>query len=560
LTALRFFRSAAIAAFFVGATVILTWPQATFLRSGIADHFDPLFSTWRLAWPALQFARAPLALFDANIHHPLPNTFAYSDASLFAGTLVVPLLWGGVHPILVYNLVLLGSIAFSGFCAYLLARALTAHTPAALVAGVAYGFWTYRIDHYMHLELQGTFWIPLMLLAIHRTIERPRLKSGVAAGLLLVGQALTTWYYAAYLAPFAAIVAAVLLAPGPERPPAARRAFAALAAGAAVAAVLLALYMMPFAAARTSVGQRDIGDVLHYSAQPQHYLAAHPSNRVFGWTAGFGLSERFLFPGLVALVFALAGAWPPLDRVRIAYVLAGLFAFEASLGVNGFTYPIAWSLMPFWQAFRVTARFDVLVQLSIAVLAAFGVRRVLLHLRTPRLQGCVAAALVALALIEYSSHDMGLVRLPDRVPWLYRWLRQQPPIAILELPLPTMDDLGSSRDSLYMYLSLFHGQQLANGYSAFLPREYEAMVHAMRQFPSRRSIRHLRRRGVDYVIVHKQFFGEREYIELTERIRNERALRLFGTFHDGWGAADVYRWRTPQGSARHGAGEGPGVQ
>ncbi len=91
-------------------TLVLTYPQVQQMASAMGQHYDSLFSTWRLAWIAHQLPRDPLHLFDANIFHPEPGALSYSDAMLLPGLLGAPLIWMGVHPIVVYNLLVLGFV------------------------------------------------------------------------------------------------------------------------------------------------------------------------------------------------------------------------------------------------------------------------------------------------------------------------------------------------------------------------------------------------------------------------------------------------------------------
>jgi hypothetical protein len=129
---------------------------------------------WRLAWVAHAIRTAPADLFNANIFHPEPLTLAYSDAMLLPGVILAPLFWAGAHPVIVYNLALFTAFIVSGLAAFWLAREVTGHAGGAMVAGVIYAFAPYRFTHYAHLELQFVFWIPLLLLAIHRTLPRPQ--------------------------------------------------------------------------------------------------------------------------------------------------------------------------------------------------------------------------------------------------------------------------------------------------------------------------------------------------------------------------------------------------
>ena len=56
-----------------------------------------------------------------------------------------------------------------------IARALTGRRDAAAIAGVVFTLYPYRFDHYSHLELQMTLWMPIALWALHRTLARSRI-------------------------------------------------------------------------------------------------------------------------------------------------------------------------------------------------------------------------------------------------------------------------------------------------------------------------------------------------------------------------------------------------
>ena len=116
-------------------TVIITWPVALHLGTRVPGHDDPLFSIWRLAWIAHALPHDPRHLFDANIFYPHLRTLAYSDAMLFEGIVAAPLLWAGINPVLVYNLMFFAGIVSSGAGMFVLVRYLTGDIGAALVVG-----------------------------------------------------------------------------------------------------------------------------------------------------------------------------------------------------------------------------------------------------------------------------------------------------------------------------------------------------------------------------------------------------------------------------------------
>ena len=102
------------------------------------------------------------------------------------------------------------SFAASGVAMYALVRRLTGDRWASFVAGVAFAFYPFRFEHYSHLELQVTFWMPLALLMLHRTMESRRTRDAVVTGLLVALQALSSLYYGLFLLVVMAVVWAVV--------------------------------------------------------------------------------------------------------------------------------------------------------------------------------------------------------------------------------------------------------------------------------------------------------------------------------------------------------------
>ena len=135
---------------------------------GVPDLGDPLFSMWRMGWVFHQLGGDPRPLFDANIFHPEPLTFTYSDSMLLPAAIGAPLLAIGLSPAVAYNLLFLSGFLLSGIATYVLIEGLLGSPPAAFVGALLYAFYPYRFEHYSHLELQMTYWMPLALLALHR--------------------------------------------------------------------------------------------------------------------------------------------------------------------------------------------------------------------------------------------------------------------------------------------------------------------------------------------------------------------------------------------------------
>src|SRR4051794_7312852 len=257
----------------------MTFPQVLRMTDGVHDPGDPLMVTWVLAWVAHQLPNAPAHILDANIFYPERNTLAYSESLLVPGLLAAPLHWLGVAPILVYNLVFLSGFALSGVGVALLVRRLTGNAGASIVAGIVFAFAPYRIDHYAHLQLQQTQFIPLTLWAFHRLLDSGRLRDGALLGLCTVGQMLSCMYYGIFLIPYLATVCGTLLIAARRLAP---RTLGALALAVAIVTVAMIPVGRAYLAARKVVGERATGEVAANSATWRNYLAPPEANALYG--------------------------------------------------------------------------------------------------------------------------------------------------------------------------------------------------------------------------------------------------------------------------------------
>ena len=144
---------------FCAVAAVLLYPQLSAMSS-VPDLGDPLFSIWRMSWVFRQLTGDPRPLFDANIFHPEPLTLTYSDSMLLPSLMAAPLIALGVHPLVVYNVLFVSAFLLSAFATYLLACKWTGSARAGFIAGIIFGFYPYRFEHYSHLELQMTMWMP----------------------------------------------------------------------------------------------------------------------------------------------------------------------------------------------------------------------------------------------------------------------------------------------------------------------------------------------------------------------------------------------------------------
>lgn len=521
-----------------GLTLFVTWPQGLFLSSQLAAHHDALFSIWRISWIAHGLQVAPLHLFDANIFHPAQGTLAFSDATLLEGLVGAPLLWAGLPPTLVYNLLLLAGFVGSGVAMYVLSWHLTRQAGPALIAGAVFTVLPYRIEHFMHLELQWAMFIPLTWWALHRTVESSSVRWGAAAGLFLSLQMLACVYYGVFLGMTLLVFVPACVAGLPVSR--LRTLLAPSAAAALVVVVLVVPFALPYMGAARELGGRTATEVARYSATLSSYFATSSLNHLWGWTDAWGASELRLFPGALALVLGVAGAVVRPGRTAIVYALVVVTAVELSFGLNGVVYRTLFTHLDAMQGFRATARFAVVASAALAVLCALGTAHLLRLAAAGRVRTAAVAVLVLVIAAEGANQPMWLVAAqPTLPPDVYQVIRRAAPGAILELPLPDPEQLPG-HDPEYQVWSLWHWRPLVNGYSGYYPRDYLMTMLRMNVFPREGTLERLRAHDVRYIIVHRAFYDQDEHAGLMMRMASSPELKPWGAYKDSVGTADIF--------------------
>jgi hypothetical protein len=528
-----------VAAFLVALTVLLTWPQALYLGAKVANHGDPFLSMWRLQWLEHALTGGAKHLFDANIFYPHARTLAYSDATLIQGSLAAPWLAAGANPVLVYNILLLAGIASSGVGMFVLARHLTGSPDAALVSAAVFTLVPYRVEHFMHLELQWTIWMPLTLWAVHKSFEKGSIRHGVLVGAFLSLQVLSSMYYGAFLGMMVATLVLLLAVTEPHR---VRAAVVPLGIAALMAGAVVLVYAQPYTENARSLGVRDAGEVARFSAHVSSYVTAPAQNWLWGWTSNrivFEGDELHLFPGLIAVVLAACALARKPRSMTWIYIVMTAVAAVLSLGMNTPVY--AWLYDHVWAlgGFRAPARFSILACCGLAVLAGLGFSFLQERAsQVPVRSALLIAVLVAVG-IECGSMPMYLKDVPGPVPDVYKFLKTLDRSVVLELP----EELSP----YYMYWSTTHWDSLVNGFSGNMPPDYVETIALMQTFPDDEAIARLRRLDVRYVLVHQSFYTPKNYTALMLRVLRRSDLVSHGRFRDWVGWTDLLELKSTDG-------------
>ena len=532
----------------VVTTVALTSPLAFRLGTGgRVDSPDGQFSIWNVAWVARTVVVDPLGLFDATFFFPHRNALAFSEANLVAGLVAVVPYWLTRNPYAAHNTVVLLSFMLSLVGTYLLVRHLTGSGPAAAVAGVLFAFCPFVFARSAHIQLLMTAGLPFSMLAFHRLVDRPGVKRGVTLGLVLAATGLACGYYGLFTGLMVGV--AILFYAAADRLWASRAYWTGIAVAVVTGGLVSGVFFLPYLEVGDTHGAfvRTLDDARMYSADWRAYLAS-PA-RAHRWLLDWiEVWEEVLFPGFVTLALAGIGvavglqnragsghksaAAPPAGRRSRAvalYALIGELALWGSLGPSGGLFTILFEVVPGFGMLRAPARLGIVVAMSLAVLAGVGVTR-LAHGRRAGwvTTGLILVAMVELAAVPYPHFDA------PRFPAAYRMLARLPAGPVAEFPYFN-DRMDFVRHQYYILGSTLHWRRLVNGFAELIPPDFRAEVDDLAAFPTRRALAILKRHQTRYVLLHRQFYGDKEWAALVDRVhRFDAALQLVFSDDDAW--------------------------
>jgi hypothetical protein len=496
-----------LASFLVLAAALLA-PLSIHPASLVIPNEDVYGNAWAMSWVVHQLGRDPVHLYDANIFYPVPKAFAYTEPLLPQAVQAMPLFWLGASPLLAHNLVLLATFPLTAFGAYLLAADLFGSRRGAWIAGVAFGFCAYRLDHLVHVQSVSMQWLPLAMLYARRAWLVGKPRHFVALGAFALAQALSSGYYAVLIA--AALMLVVPFCWRAGGPGALARYGGTLALAGALAGIVFLPHrdaMKRESEIRGYNVMRSPEEMIHWSAHWSSYL--DPGTRA-PLPYQQELNQRFaggesLYPGIWVLALALVGFAGVRTREKWLAATTGAVGLILSFGpyitTFGWTFqgPLfyVYNLPPF-SALRTPSRFGVLTVLALCLLAAAGAR-VLLRLGA---QGRWVVGIITIGvLIDVwpGAHRRAVMRPEQPPPPTTQWLASAPAGPTLELP---WDHETMGMGGQYIYWSTRHWQHMVNGWGGWYPTgPFDLGVNAKR-FPSPASSRELRRAAIRYVVIH----------------------------------------------------------
>lgn len=511
---------------YIGVAVFMTWPVASQLSTRLAGgRADLMTHQWAFWWVKEAFRQGLDPLYTNLIFYPNGVTLLFHNIAWFNILLWIPL-QAVVGSIAAYNVLFIATFALNAFATFLLAREWTKELWPAIIGGLVWGFWPTIQSHYDHPNMIVIFTIPLALLYLKRMMENGRKRDAVLGGIFL---GLTGVVRLHLLIMSSVLLGLFVISKLFDRTCRTWQMVRRFILMGLTAGIVLAPFALPVVIGQITrahpedifvdVGEGQTDLLAYVTPLPHHPLSTEATNVVF---YHFGVNMTYVaFIGYTTLALALYGLVRRWRQARfwglVALVYIGI-ALGPELIIGGQTYPDV--PMPYrlvngiFEILRNPDRFNVILGLPMAMLAAWGVQALLPTLRRVRLRPVLVGLVIAiLILIEYRRAPFPSV-LPVTPVWFSQLAQEPGQFAILDLPM----DLRNA-NKWYMFYQITHGKPLVEGRISRLPREAFAFMNSspfledLRRsnemdpslLDTSRQLDYLSDAGVRYLVMHKRF-------------------------------------------------------
>jgi hypothetical protein len=568
---------------YLSLTLVFTYPLAFNFTTAIpGDGYDGWQNYWNLWWvrrALLDLHTTPF--FTHDLFYPTGTSLYFHTLNIFNGLWTLPLqAWGNLA--FTYNSVVIFSFVLSAYGAYLLSAHVLrqlrekgqAFYPLSLIpftAGFIFAFAPFRFAHLLgHMQVFSTEWLPFFVLSYLQMQQRrgPLWRRAFLPSLFLALTALCDWYFALYLLLFCAIIVAYQLVSAIRStlhvPNSITHYLLPITNFIAVICwfiLLVSPILVPMLPEGTTAAylrppfEESVvlsADLLAFITPSEFHPLWGEAMREFSERFTTSTAERTVFAGFVPLLLMVMGVWRwwHYPAVRLWLSVLGVF-FVLALGpylhiggqiVSLFPLPYLWlyNLVPLVRITRSISRYDVMVMLALAVLAALGLYR----LRVRRVMLWLVCGLIV---FEFLAIPYPLT--PVAVPSFYEQLRvEEGMFSLLELPSnldrpdPLVYQTVHARPLISAYTSRFNPLSIVERTPILnLLRSLEPDIISYDTRALGASV--LADLDVRYVIVHPLTMGAGDERTVTNRVVRE----LFGNQRPSVNEANlvVYRVNPP---------------
>ncbi len=495
------------------ASILTPIALFTYLFKSLLYNLDSALFDWNdyplYVWIIQQHVRNITALnihgfFDGRIFFPDPLTLLFSD--LFLPQSVVSALFSFIfnNPITQFNIIFFLTIIANALCIYYFWSAVLQTKSAVFFAALSTNFSAFVLHNWVHFQIFGS-WPLFLLFGWVARIRAISTKSAIISGILFSIVFYSSIYYWV-IGIFALCVWFALLCLSNSSSIDRKKVVEVIQYFLITISMFLLLSgytLYKYGETRQLYqAQRAYSEYVTYAADPFDYIFPPHTSSLF-WHTSFGnkwmsyAKRSGVFPGFAVSILAVMGFWAVQRRkstINFSFTTDQHSLFFFTLAITGLVFslgprliafgnltsiPLPYHLLlvgnPFFEVVRVTSRWSILFFIALSFFAGKGIEK----LAKPK-QFFVACAASALFLIEVYPTPVNTVQknyYQESYQPIHQACRQTSQV-LLEYPITEFADQVDIVSNLtyrtqMMLASTIHGCTLVNGYSGFIPREFE---------------------------------------------------------------------------------------
>mgnify|MGYP000510021878 FL=1 len=471
-------------------TIILTFPVILDFASEAAGFgcYDKCHMMWRFWWADFSFENS------LDFHHS--NYMFYPGGTDIGGnlayftTFIGFLLVQFLDYVIAWNIIWFLGLVFGGYGCYLLANNFNKNYFSSIIAGTIFTFTTYHMGQSLaHIGLSMIVWLPIFVLFLFKLLDKQSKYYSIVGGIIFFLVSLTHLYYSVFIAMFSIIFFAIYIF---KQKKVSNKTFITnfsilLTIGLVSTSVLFLLNP----ASSDEFPNRPLSEHIKYSASLESLIlpgSTHTTQIIsdYGMNISFysffdkpvpiGEIEHLIFLGYsVIFLSALAVIRYRRNHVWFWLLICGIFvvmSFGPELKIfhqsTGIVLPdkVFYDAVPEWDEIRAPARFIVMANLALAVLASYAVYGLIKNKFSSFKQQLMLTTIIGFVIIfEFSMIPYPSTSEP--IPDIYAEIKNdESKFAVLSAPLGGVGDGGLMSDPTVLYHQIHHEKPIYGGHES----------------------------------------------------------------------------------------------
>ena len=471
-------------------TVILTFPIILYFGDEAAgiECYDKCHMMWRFWWADFSFQNSLDFQHSNYIFYPggtdIGGNLAYFTT--FIGFLLVQFL----DYVTAWNVIWFLGLVFGGYGCYLLANNFNKNYLSSIIAGIIFTFTTYHMAHSLtHIGLSMIVWLPIFVLFLFKLLEKQSKYYSIVGGIIFFLVSFTHLYYSVFITMFSIVFFVIYIF---RQKKVSNKTFITnFSILLIIGLISTSVLFLSNSSLNDEMPDRLLDEHIKFSTNLENLILPVPEHTTqilsdYGMIISFYTFfdkpvhqlqiENLVFLGYsVIFLSALAVIRYRQNHIWFWLLICGIFVVM-SLGPElkifhqstGIVLPdkVFYDAVPEWDEIRAPARFIVMANLALAVLASYAVYGLIKNKFSSFKQQIILTSIIGFVILfEFSMIPYPSTSEP--IPDIYAEIKNdESKFAVLSAPIGGVGDGGLMSDPTVLYHQIHHEKPIYGGYES----------------------------------------------------------------------------------------------